>query len=395
MSFPFAGTFGSRPLHACLWLALAIAPAPFAATVGDSYDALVVHEWGTFTSVADENGNLVDWLPLTGSSDLPCFVNRLGARNIKLALGAVRMETPVLYFYSSRPMTLAVHVDFPQGLITEWYPQAAKVESARFGNTGGRIQWDAVELRPADHPDFPSGKAASHYYSARQTDSAAILIGQQQEKMIFYRGMGNVPVPLQPHFTGGGKLEVRNSSAASIPLVILFENRGGKAGYKVARKVKTSLTFDTNEFTADIGRLRQEMEDNLVAQGLYPKEARAMLETWRESWFEEGTRIFYFVPRATVDSALPLTITPQPKDIARVFVGRIELLSPWLEENIEAALTIGDAPALEKYGRFLQPFVNQISHKHASIVQAQRSTAFLRSAYAKIQHEFDSPVCLE
>ena len=38
----------------------------------------------------------------------------------------VRMETPVLYFYSARKTTVSVAVDFPKGLITEWYPHASK-----------------------------------------------------------------------------------------------------------------------------------------------------------------------------------------------------------------------------------------------------------------------------
>ncbi len=35
----------------------------------------------------------------------------------------------------------------------------------------------------------------------------------------------------------------------------------------------------------------------LIAQGLYQDEAQAMLETWRDSWFEEGSRLLYIVPR--------------------------------------------------------------------------------------------------
>ena len=62
---------------------------------------LVVHEWGTFTSVAGEDGRAVEWLPLSGPSDLPCFVERFRL-DIKGSLrGKVRMETPVLYFYAS------------------------------------------------------------------------------------------------------------------------------------------------------------------------------------------------------------------------------------------------------------------------------------------------------
>ena len=35
---------------------------------------LVVHEWGTFTSIAGKNGVAIDWRPLNGASDLPGFV---------------------------------------------------------------------------------------------------------------------------------------------------------------------------------------------------------------------------------------------------------------------------------------------------------------------------------
>src|SRR6266851_7392348 len=63
---------------------------------------LKVHEWGTFTSVAGEDGSAVDWDTLGCKSDLPRFVNDYGYRGFKWRLqGTVRMETPVMYFYSS------------------------------------------------------------------------------------------------------------------------------------------------------------------------------------------------------------------------------------------------------------------------------------------------------
>jgi hypothetical protein len=36
---------------------------------------VVTHEWGTFTSVAREDG-AAEWAPLLGPGDLPCFVTR-------------------------------------------------------------------------------------------------------------------------------------------------------------------------------------------------------------------------------------------------------------------------------------------------------------------------------
>jgi hypothetical protein len=109
-------------------------------------DAGAVHEWGTFTSVAGENGQSLDWLPLSGPSDLPCFVERLGQGNFKSAYGLVRMETPVLYFYPLKPMAVAVRVDFPNGRVTEWYPWASGVQP--LSSARGWIEWKNVQVSP-------------------------------------------------------------------------------------------------------------------------------------------------------------------------------------------------------------------------------------------------------
>src|SRR5436190_2157956 len=91
---------------------------------------LVVHEWGTFTSIAGKNGVAIDWRPLNGSSDLPKFVYKendekgfRGTYKAKLngkdmLLVKVRMETPVIYFYTKNEMDVSVNVNFPEGKIT-------------------------------------------------------------------------------------------------------------------------------------------------------------------------------------------------------------------------------------------------------------------------------------
>ena len=35
-----------------------------------------------------------------------------------------------------------------------------------------------------------------------------------------------------------------------------------------------------------------------------------MVETWRDSWFEEGSRLIYIVPSRAIDAILPLQIEP-------------------------------------------------------------------------------------
>jgi hypothetical protein len=112
--------------------------------------------------------------------------------------------------------------------------------------------------------------------------------------------------------------------------------------------------------------LSEQMAKALLAEGLYSKEARAMVHTWKDSWFEEdGLRVLYVLPRAWTDRTLPLTLNPAPRQLARVMVGRAEVLSPTLEKGLATQLTKaheGDAEAsaqvqaqFKRLGRFATP----------------------------------------
>src|SRR5579885_2743485 len=105
--------------------ALLLSAMAFAAdSIPGSTGGLVVHEWGTFTSVAAADGKAIPWTVLADDGDLPCFVNHSPFLAKYQVEWRVRMETPVLYFYTPRPAKLSVGVDFPHGALTEWYPPA-------------------------------------------------------------------------------------------------------------------------------------------------------------------------------------------------------------------------------------------------------------------------------
>src|SRR5436190_15318671 len=113
---------------------LAIIQAQVTARPESGRDRFVAHEWGTFTSVQAADGVLIEWNPFV-TAELPKFVyqrDRPGesARNLSAYIGGKgaflalqRMETPVIYFYSDQDRTVDVSVQFPQGVVTEWYPQ--------------------------------------------------------------------------------------------------------------------------------------------------------------------------------------------------------------------------------------------------------------------------------
>jgi hypothetical protein len=157
----------------------------------------------------------------------------------------------------------------------------------------------------------------------------------------------------------------------------LFENRDGKMGFRAVQDLRAETRLQTPELTGDAASLRRQLSETLVTAGLYPKEAQAMIATWSDSWFEEGMRVFYLVPRSFVDSVLPLKIAPEPETVARVFIGRVEVLSPALAKTLETALTDGDTRTLGKYGRFLQPFAAMLQQRSQGMVESPIAKTFM------------------
>jgi hypothetical protein len=351
-------------------LSVASIPLEIGAADIEHFGKLEVHEWGTFTSIAGPNGMAESWQPFGGPTDLPCFVHRFEMGAKASLAGTVRMETPVIYFYAPAPVTARIHVTFPQGFITEWYPRATQV--ARYLGSGipprgpeirqptgkepDSIEWPQIRIDPfRAAPKFPFQFESSHYYAARSTDAAPLVAGDETEKFLFYRGVGQFQPPISAQAGAGDQVSVKNLSQDELAGVILFENRDGKIRYQVQGAVKREAAMELPAGGADLDSLMLEMERFLTAHGLFAKEAHAMVETWRDSWFEDGTRVFYILPRSAVDSILPLDVEPRPERMARVFVGRVEVFTTATKRIVAAAIEEGDRATLEKYSRFLEP----------------------------------------
>lgn len=350
---------------------------------------LIVHEWGTFTSIAGNNGVAIDWRPLQEKSDLPKFVyssvDKNGLRGTyrdrgKGRLAKIRMETAVIYFYTANEMEVDVAVDFPKGEVTEWYPQASKV-NARFESG---ITWGKIKLLPNETPNFLRDAADSHYYPARETDSVPIQVCNadktkiEKEKFLFYRGIGDFELPLNAKLESDRIVLNYNSavnlnesdSGRAITNLIIFENRGGKIGYATAPSMAGETKLERPPLNKTLPDVFAELEKSLVLQGLYEKEAKAMIETWKDSWFEEGLRVFYILPRNMTDEILPLRVDPRPQETVRVLVGRAEIITPEMKRDVrkQVGLLRSDSAAirrtaqknLQKHGRFYEPILRSI-----------------------------------
>src|SRR5215204_6488084 len=150
----------------------------------------IAHEWGTFTSVQGADGIQLEWNPRV-TTDLPKFVYDRNRPNTnaprqplreafaKSAFATLqRMETPVIYFYADEELTVDVNVRFPQGIVTEWYPQTMP-------DTNSRTRWGKIAILPG-HQDtgiLPHDGSRTHYYAARETDAALLRIPTADKKV--------------------------------------------------------------------------------------------------------------------------------------------------------------------------------------------------------------------
>jgi hypothetical protein len=423
-----------HPLLLCLGLA-AMAAAVIGAIPNQRAD-LVAHEWGTFTSVQGSDGVLLDWRPLE-TSRLPGFVydwkhpglNRIptgGQFPGKAFMVTLqRMETPVIYFYADHPQTVDVSVDFPKGVVTEWYPQAAQIGPAsvpasptitqmdELAHKAGakpdftfasffdrpitkesRVHWSHLELLPQKAEEsadllrtLPSDRSRSHYFAARDTDSAYLKTSSlnatnpvaQHEKFLFYRGVGSFSTPLRVTMASTSTVTLSNTGEEPLQHLFLLSLHDKAGNFIELDRLAAGeqRTVEISHLQNSVTLLSARVAEALVSEGLFPREATAMVNTWKDSWFsEDGLRVLYTLPRLWTDRTLPITIKPAPSNLVRVMVGRAEILSPGLEQRLTDSLTKasqGDNQAraeaqaqLQKLGRFAEP---------AMVLATQRFTA--------------------
>jgi hypothetical protein len=185
-------------------------------------DRLVIHEWGTFTSLQDETGSSVAGVN-TDDEPVPEFVHRISElipqpselapvyyKGVPRSHQQVRMrlETPVLYFYPPaglhEPLHATVGVGFRGGWLTEYFPRAdvsaPGLKEGKFRYAGlspktmGTLEWHDLSIG-GDYP-LPETNAPV-WLAPRQVRSATVRApGGEAEKYLFYRGVGVLPSPL-------------------------------------------------------------------------------------------------------------------------------------------------------------------------------------------------------
>lgn len=369
---------------------------------------LVVHEWGTFTSFMGSNGELIDGLhhedeplpsfvhglkkealtrPHAGSNcrvndKAPCRVirNLINSHSelfpdAPISSGVTqKMETPVIYFYGNKDTKVNVEINFPQGIITQYYPQASfsypKLADAR-ELKDSRFVFDLTLLSPEDTQGIPATSANSIWNPARLVPAANVVKTNEgeKEKFIFYRGIGNFPSPLKVTSNLENVLNLENLSKSEVSMAIVL-NSDGKVGnseivYNLKDKSSVNIPslYNGIQFNKYILNVKSLIIQALIKKGLFNDEAVAMVDTWEKSYFHTpGIRVLYIVPNDDTEEILPLSIKPTPSEFKRVLVGRIEVMTKSEEEHYLKVIQNNSAPIkpVELFGRFFEPKLRRL-----------------------------------
>ncbi|MEZ4269287.1 MAG: hypothetical protein R3F39_23260 [Myxococcota bacterium] len=351
-------------------------PDPAAPTAA----ALIAHEWGTFTSLQGSDGVTLEGLHHE-DEPLPPFVHgrcsampsclHPGQKSVEEIPEGVtqKLETPVIYFYSEQARQISVEVDFPEGVISQWFPDAASFRPA-LGEMGaiadGSMQW-LVTVDPAlDGAGAPWVPEHDIWAPARRTKATPLAVGAEREGFIFYRGVGRFELPVRVTSEAGGGLRVANLGDEALPGVFLMRTDGEAGGVVALGALGGGQQVEAQVPPLDLGRAsfvaasKALLGEALAASGLYGDEAQAMVDTWERSWFgTPGVRVLYVVPRGWTDALLPIRIDPQPDALVRTLIGRIEVLTPEVEAATVEAVKAGYAGKLglraEGDERFFEP----------------------------------------
>lgn len=393
-----------RWIHAVLLGCVAVAAA-VPSIAAEPGQPLVIHEWGTFTSLQNAAGESLGAINVD-DEPVPAFVHTIGRDgfiadskpHLRMTKGpftslnpdiAMRLETPVVYFYlpefAQRPMKLDLAVTFNGGYLSQFYPFAESSSqpgsSQRIpASTKHSLTWRDLQIGTT--AEGPATK--DHVWLAPRNvkaDSVTSANGQS-EKYLFYRGVGNLESPLKVMQTAdslsiNGRPHPQAVGAFPIDALWLVEIRadGALAFRKAANSYSTDersqtpehrlpLKFADSEFAKEnLGALRKEMSAAMQKQGLFADEAEAMLDTWEASYFKSpGTRVLYTVPQGWTDAVLPLKVSV-PAEITRVMVGRIELVTARHEELLSRITQVAEVPQL---GRFAGAMLHDAQKRHPS-----------------------------
>lgn len=376
----------------------------------------VVHEWGTFTSFMGANGQLMEGMhteeeTLPGfvyslkkdgnisnlqglsfndqmdfqfcRSKIPCdLLGRIGetraANNFipanPLNYGVTqKMETPVIYFYGETNQKFEIHIDFPQGIMSQWYPKASQYSprAEKITTLGpSSLTYNVTLKDPSFVGNMPKTTFDSIWNPAREVKANTIEVENQNEKFIFYRGVADFNSALKVTSNLQNQLTLTNLLSEKIAAIFILNSDGDKGTINALGAINPHAALNTSlpqvtsglAFDQYVIHAKNIIQKALVAQGLFADEARGLVNTWEKSYFNTpGPRVLFLLPQSETERILPLKISKQPSSLVRVLIGRIEFMTK--QQELDYLETLNKTTIINKedlFGRFYEPKMRRL-----------------------------------
>ncbi len=356
-------------------------PDEAAPSVTEVSERFVVHEWGTYTSLQGSDGEDVDGMHYEEES-LPAFVHgriaeaptmSASKRTEEAFLAGVtqKLETPVIYFYGA-PSNVDVRVDFPEGVISQWYPDATAfapdVYSAPFSAEtfqAGSMTWSLEVLPTAETAGLIEVPEDDVWAPSRNVDAQPVRFGDEVEKFVFYRGLGRFAAPFRVTSVGDN-ITMTNESADVVPNVWLLHWNGERGEVWELGELGPHGSIEFSPTPKELPkpdyleRARASLSKGLEESGLTADESWAMVDTWTHSYFHStGHRVLYVAPRSWADEILPLDVQPAPDEVVRTLVGRVEVMLQSEEVALLSRLRSGELD-VATVGRLAEPKLQRL-----------------------------------
>lgn len=258
---------------------------------------------------------------------LPPFVLR-HAKEFTPRAQFCEWDKPVLHFYGSEDLDVAIRLLTPHGRPQAYWPKPKLLEET-FWRMGSGVT-DAVGLEwtgklsktPAAQLEAP---VAGHWWhTAREIPGLYFNSAGGSERFIFYEATA-FQEPVLTGKVSETELELKNAAVAGSGPVLVIVNDGVRRGWSAVQDVPADGSVklaraDCFKATDEAGLLaacRAQWE----AFGMTKEEARAIVEIWKPDLLNfKGFLVISRLPSALYEKIFPLEITPKPAELVRAGV---------------------------------------------------------------------------
>ncbi len=387
-----------------------------------------IHEWGLVTArLGDETisahtrgglGHFQAPAPRAEGAGAPSPLDALGEVMGPSSGPGHGFGKPVLYVHLGEgveALRFTADLWIRGGAIYEHWPPAENIGTDSAGGLTGpeRIRWDVRATRDACRGRYPAASAGcaawDHFCELPEVgayevdDAACVHVGEESAGVLFYRGGGEIDLPLLVERAGDTGYTLRLREGARLPgRLIHVDRHAGRRGETrvrvldapdagVALDLPSSSrpeAFDANA-DAGIAALRAEL-DRL---GLTESERDAFLSAWADDLFGPseageqaravaphalapvGNALLYFLPAEATERVAALRFNPPPSELRRALLVRVDLrpftpplgLSPYALPLPRRGRV--RQRRVEVEGALAQPVVRRVANRYRNQIQ--------------------------